>query len=136
MIGLFGTQSMDVLEKALGASLLRQKVCANNFANVDTPGFKRSSVSFESALEQALSGGAQPFAARRTDPRHLNFGASATLDSVQPTVVVDSSSSLTNNGNNVSVDAEMSRIAENQLMDDALTQELHLKFAMLKNVIG
>ena len=44
--GLF--QSISVLEKGLDASWLRSQVIANNIANVETVGFKTSSVEFES----------------------------------------------------------------------------------------
>ena len=37
----------------MGAYALRLKVLANNIANVDTPGFERSSVSFEDKLQKA-----------------------------------------------------------------------------------
>ncbi len=37
----------------MSAYALRLKVLANNIANVDTPGFERSSVSFEDKLQKA-----------------------------------------------------------------------------------
>ena len=36
--------SWNMMERSLDASTLRQKVVANNIANVDTPNFKRSDV--------------------------------------------------------------------------------------------
>lgn len=39
-----------LLERALSAANLRQKILANNIANVDTPGYKR----FDIALQEAL----------------------------------------------------------------------------------
>ncbi|HHU31829.1 MAG TPA: flagellar basal body rod protein FlgB, partial [Clostridia bacterium] len=46
---------MELLQKALNVASLRQDVLAHNIANVNTPGFKRSFVSFEESLQQALS---------------------------------------------------------------------------------
>ena len=42
------------LEVALHGTELRQQVVANNLANVNTPGFKRSDVEFGPALAEAL----------------------------------------------------------------------------------
>lgn len=46
-----------VLHAALDGLSLRQRVIADNLANVDTPGYRASSVVFEDALRQATSGG-------------------------------------------------------------------------------
>ena len=51
----------DVTERALEVGLhgteLRQQVIANNLANVNTPGFKRSDVEFQRQLAEALQFG-------------------------------------------------------------------------------
>ena len=48
------TPTQKLLNQALNASQLRNDVIANNIANVDTPGFKRSEVIFEDNIRQAL----------------------------------------------------------------------------------
>jgi flagellar basal-body rod protein FlgB len=49
----------DAVSSVLGAALdglaFRQRVTADNIANVDTPGFRATSVDFESALRDAIS---------------------------------------------------------------------------------
>ncbi|WP_026421626.1 flagellar basal body rod protein FlgB [Actinokineospora inagensis] len=51
----------DLTTKAVRASLdglaMRQRVQANNIANIETPGFKAKRVDFETALSQAISSG-------------------------------------------------------------------------------
>ncbi|WP_110180315.1 flagellar basal body rod protein FlgB [Nocardioides solisilvae] len=51
----------DAVSSALGAALdgvaLRQRVIADNIANVDTPGFRATSVDFESSLRAAIADG-------------------------------------------------------------------------------
>ncbi len=47
----------SVLNTALDGVAFRQSVIANNIANVDTPGFRASSVDFESSLKTAISDG-------------------------------------------------------------------------------
>jgi flagellar basal-body rod protein FlgB len=44
-----------VLSAALDGLSWRQRVIADNIANVDTPGFRATSVDFESALRQAVA---------------------------------------------------------------------------------
>ncbi len=46
---IFNSPTQTMLNQALDGSALRNQVLANNIANVDTPGFKRSEVLFEEA---------------------------------------------------------------------------------------
>jgi len=48
---------VQVLEAGLRASALRGKVIASNLANLDTPGYRRKTVSFEAAFAEALASG-------------------------------------------------------------------------------
>lgn len=45
---------VNILEAGLKASTLRQKVIANNLANIGTPGFRRNAVKFEKILADKL----------------------------------------------------------------------------------
>ena len=45
---------VNVLQKAADASALRNEVLSNNIANIDTPGYKRQDVDFETQLRRAL----------------------------------------------------------------------------------
>lgn len=47
----------SVLHSALDGLALRQRVIADNIANVDTPGFRATSVDFESSLQSAIADG-------------------------------------------------------------------------------
>jgi flagellar basal-body rod protein FlgB len=47
----------SVLNAALDGVSLRQQVIADNIANVDTPGFRASSVDFETSLRAAIASG-------------------------------------------------------------------------------
>lgn len=105
-----------VMENALSAASTRQQVLANNIANVSTPGFKRSRVDFEAQLAQALANGGSP-------------------DSVRPTTVVESDSLGRPDGNNVDIEAESVKMAENQLWHSALTRSISDHFSRLRTVI-
>ena len=50
--GVYGY--INILDKAIDASWVRNTVLNNNLANATTPGFKRQEVRFESSLETEL----------------------------------------------------------------------------------
>ncbi len=118
-----------VLEQALGAATLRQRVIANNIANVNTPGFKRSEVVFEEKLAAAMSGKPLPMA--RTHPGHLP----ASREAAGPAIVTDTATSMRTDGNNVDIDAEMANTAKNQIYYNAVAQMLGRYYSNLKSAI-
>ena len=54
MIGSDAYNYINVLNKAAGASWTKNEIIANNIANVDTPGYKRQDIDFQSALKNEL----------------------------------------------------------------------------------
>lgn len=122
-----------VLSKYLDAALLRQEIIANNIANVNTPGFKRSYVVFEEELRAAL-GEKGRLQMRKTHPRHVGGGDS--LDGVLPAVGTDMSTSTRVEGNNVDVEEEMAQLAMNGINYYLAAQQLNNKLAMLSHVIS
>ena len=54
MINTNAFDYINVLDKAADASWLRNVAIGNNISNVDTPGYKREDVAFESELKKAL----------------------------------------------------------------------------------
>jgi flagellar basal-body rod protein FlgB len=109
---------IDLLSRAMDAAALRQRVVANNVANANTPGFKRSFVSFEEHVREAI--------ARR----------SVTATALQPRIHTDSSTSMREDGNNVSIDHEMVLMAANAIQFQALSQQLSDRFSMYRYVIN
>ena len=67
-MSLFDVTS-SALEVAIKGTEARQSVLANNLANVNTPNFKRSDVSFQGALASALGVGATATRRSSTTPR-------------------------------------------------------------------
>ncbi|HWR21896.1 MAG TPA: flagellar basal body protein [Feifaniaceae bacterium] len=51
--------NVDLLQKGMDASWLRNEVITNNIANAETPNFKSSSVAFETMFKKALEDQAQ-----------------------------------------------------------------------------
>src|SRR5690606_803076 len=133
---LINASSIDLIGRALEASTLRQEVIANNIANADVPGFKRSYVRFEDLLRQVLENNRpSSFVGIRTDPRHIPIGRGRSALSVRPQVVVDHSTSMNHNGNNVDLDYEMALMAKNQIYYNTLVQMVNGKFEKIRTVI-
>ncbi|ADY54985.1 flagellar basal-body rod protein FlgB [Syntrophobotulus glycolicus DSM 8271] len=124
------TRVLNILEGGLDGLSLRNKVLADNIANVDTPNFKKSDVNFEAVLQEAI-GEDQALPMKMSLPGHLpGVGASAGT-----VVLQDNSTTIRNDGNNVDVDLEMSKVAENTLHYNALAQALISQFTMLKQAM-
>jgi flagellar basal-body rod protein FlgB len=122
------------MERSLDASALRQKVIANNVANVDTPHFKRSDVLFEEVLHNEMSPSTPSIVGYRTDPRHFLIGKAST--SVTPEIKTDENSTINNNLNNVDMDYEMSLMAKNQLNYNVVVQQMSSEFKRMHTAIG
>lgn len=131
---LFGSVSMNILERGLDASSTRQKVIANNLSNVSTPGFKASEVSFEEQLQAALAGDAG-ISGVLTNPRHIPIGE-PTLADVKPEIRNLDATELRNDDNNVDIDREMTMLAKNTVTYNALAQKVTSEFSKLRYVIS
>lgn len=128
---LFSSQVLVCLKKGLDAGALRQRVIANNIANFNTPGFKKSTVEFESLLKAALGRDTVKLAAAA--PRH--FGAAPLLAELKPEVRVNEATSMREDGNNVDIDEEMTNLAVNSIKYPAETRELSDRMSLLGYVI-
>ncbi|MCE5198752.1 MAG: flagellar basal body rod protein FlgB [Armatimonadota bacterium] len=117
----FTDTASTVLSKTLDAAAARQKAIANNIANVETPGYKRKYVTFETELRQALD-----------LQGHSRREAMQKLTPLQQTDVVSPSRP---DGNNVNIDAEISDLAKTTLTNKAATTLLEGKIAMLQTAI-
>ena len=121
---------MTVLEQALSASSLRQKVISNNIANVNTPGYKKSEVLFEDMLQSALNG--KKMSMLQTNERHLPVRQSGIP---APKINVVSNTSIRIDGNNVDIDSEMAELAKNNIYYNAVVQQLGGYFSGIKSAI-
>lgn len=128
---LFSSQVFEGLKKGLDAEALRQRVIANNIANVNTPSFKKSTIKFESLLKKAL--GRESIKLITTDPRH--YGGTPLLTELKPEVKVNRATSMREDGNNVDIDEEMTNLAANSIEYQATAKELSERISLLRYVI-
>jgi len=131
MSGWLDGPVLNVLQKGLDASGMRQQVLSNNVANIDTPQFKRSDVDFQAVLGAALGENGGALSMKLTSPKHIPGLA----DGRGSGIVTDQSTSLRNDGNNVDVDREMSNVAENGLYYSSLTRAISSQLGLLRMVI-
>ncbi|MCD9023355.1 flagellar basal body rod protein FlgB [Cohnella silvisoli] len=133
-MNVLGGAAFQRLESAINAATMRERVLANNIANVDTPYYKRSDVAFEELLTQAIGAQGIPvLAGRMTNARHIPINTS--YPSPSPKVVTDESTSINNDRNNVDIDKEMSLLAENQLRYNLLAQQVNHDVKMMRIAI-
>lgn len=131
MSGWLDGSVLNVLQKGLEASSLRQQVLSNNIANIDTPNFKRSDVNFQDVLGAAMGQQNGTLPLKTTSPQQLS-GITADGGSG---VVVDQSTSMRTDGNNVDIDSEMTNVAENGLYYNSLTSVISSQLGLLRMVI-
>jgi flagellar basal-body rod protein FlgB len=117
------------LEKALGISHQRHSLIAGNISHLDTPRYKPKEIDFQNALKQAM--GPDPkVSLARTDSKHLGTAH----DGLAGVDVMEEEEEW-NGFNWVSVDKEMTRLVENDLMYRTASEILLRKIALLKEII-
>jgi len=122
---------IDIFKKTMDASWLKNEAISNNLANVNTPGYKRQTVKFESILRDHLNLGSHT-KMRLTNEGHMTSKGPVGLT---PTIEEERSTSFRRDENNVNVDIEMSELAKNQIKYAALTQQLNGQLTRLKTAI-
>jgi flagellar basal-body rod protein FlgB len=109
----------DATSTALHAALTglaqRQRVTADNIANINTPGFLAGRVDFESSLRSAIGNGESPSISGGTVARSL-----------QPT---------NTNGNNVNLDGETVTATETGLRYQLALNALDGKYSLLRTAL-
>lgn len=130
---ILGDNTMVTLQRALDGLALRQQVISRNIANVDTPGYKASTVSFEQQLQHALRDDGGNPTPTRTSPGHLAAPAS---ESASPRVTQRTNLTVRRDGNNVDIEREMTDLVETTLRYSATTRILNRKLALLRFVIS
>lgn len=120
--------TISSLERGLNYASTKEKVIAQNIANVDTPNYKAKSVDFKKTFEQVQNTYMQ---AHRTDYRHQEFKVNET----NPAIFSYTNLSYRQNGNGVDMDKEQSNLAVNQIYYHALVDRISGKFNSLQSVI-
>jgi flagellar basal-body rod protein FlgB len=105
----------QALSKLVDATVQRQRVLANNLANVDTPGFIRQDLPFEENLAEAM---------RRGD-----------LSNFSPKITTDKTTPPRADGNNVQIERELAELNKNMLMHQMAIQIMQTKMTMQRSAV-
>jgi len=126
---IFNKTKVPVLNAVLDVTQMRQRIIANNIANVATQGYRKKSLRFQEYLESFV--GQPPVEGRRLDPRHLPIPRS-----IAHPEVYEPESGVNDSGlNNVDVDREMAELAENHLFFNAGQRLIARQFETLRKSI-
>ena len=107
--------TMSTLHAALTGLQQRQRVTADNIANIQTPGFLAGRVDFESTLQSEIANGETPV-----------VGRSSVTRSMDPTRT---------DGNNVNLDTETVIATETGLRYQLAINALDGKYALLRSAL-
>lgn len=115
--------TIKLLGSVAGLRTDRHALITSNVANIETPGYKTKDISFEQQLQASMPAKNQ-LPMRRTDSGHMPVYDMT--GKVQP---------LVQTGGDVDIDKQMSKLAENNLMYNAMVQLLSRKYRTLSDVI-
>lgn len=128
--GIFS--GIAVAEKAMDLRSQRHNLIASNIANIDTPNYKAFDLVIEEAMEKAAGAG-RGVELTRTQPGHIPTRGG--IEASRAAGVEVLSATVRKDNNSVSVDKEMTALAENNLLYNALAQIVAKKFEGLRSVI-
>jgi flagellar basal-body rod protein FlgB len=114
-VSVLGDITSAALHTALSGLSMRQRVIADNIANIETPHYLAGRVSFEDALRSAVDSGGSP-----TDV------TPSVARSLEPT---------REDGNNVNLDHEILSNVDTGLRYQLALRAMDSKFGMLRDVI-
>lgn len=110
---MFDSVSFVAMNTALDGLALRQRVIADNVANIQTPGFLAGRVSFEESLAAAVADGS----------------------GVAPVSTSRSMAAPREDGNNVNLESETLLNIQTQLRYQLATQAVNHEFSMLRTAM-
>jgi flagellar basal-body rod protein FlgB len=124
MSSLFETRTGTVIKGALDGLAARHRTLAHNLANVETPGFQPQDVPFEAELRRV-----RDELAAHPDTRPSQRVNLTGVERPDP-------ATGRADGNGVSIDGEVIRLAENTLSYESLAQAARLRGELLKSAIS
>ena len=137
--GFVDSGSIPVLERVIAFSQLRHEQIVNNIANADTPFYTAKDLPI-AEFQQLLKGAVERRSTNPKAPFVLGSSGNISVDakghlSVRP-VKAANTGPLRHDENDVSIDVEMAKLAENTLLHNSLVELLRGKFEGLQKVIS
>lgn len=121
---------LRLAERGLGYHLRRHELLTSNVANMQTPGYRPLELRFRDVLDAASS-------VQRTDPRHLSdaapAGTAAADGAISPDDVYDDGVvAPAPDGNAVSMERQMAKMAANSLRYRATSEMINRRLGLLR----
>lgn len=120
MFDITSEKSTDLLNKMVDFTAFKQKIIANNIANVNTPGYKRLDASFNKSLESAVDSS--------SSIKNLGMKVVETEDK-------GLGSAFRQDENTVNIDKEVSEMMQNSLSYNVYVQLMSKKYGLLKQAM-
>lgn len=124
--------NLELLNKAMNASEMRQQAISSNITNINTDGYKTQRVSFEEKLKRAMN--TNELELSKTNQNHLSINGE--LNEIIPETYRKTNTSVKDNGNNVDIETEMSEKAANDLYYSILSRQVSHELSQLNYVIN
>jgi len=129
---LFSETVPDLMRKNLDFASSRHLLITTNVTNADTPGYKAHDIDFQSQLREVFRGDDE-LSLKKTDERHFGSSTEAVM-AMQPEPFEETQASKSN-GNNVDMDKEMAKLAENQIRFNATIQLMMKRGATKRSAV-
>jgi flagellar basal-body rod protein FlgB len=129
------SETLQVLRKSLDALTVRNEAISNNIANVDTPQFKRIEVTFQDQLKAVLDKNHETSPLVRTHPKHFPMTSPTSLNDFKPDLRVVSETSGRNDGNNVDLNVESTKLAENTALYTSIADVTSRYLSQLRHAV-
>lgn len=117
--------TFDLIEKSMDLQFRRHTLLSGNVVNADTPNYRARDLDFANELQKAVDpkGGELNL----TNPLHMGM-----TEDNQAHAIIDNSGAMGSDGNNVDLDAQMARIADNSRGYSNATSWLGVQLRLLK----
>lgn len=128
---LFSDTVPTMMRKSLDFNSSRHLLITTNISNVDTPGYKAHDIDFKSQLSRVFR--SDGLSLVTTNGRHFGPSSDA-VKSMQPEAFEEMDPAKSN-GNNVDMDKEMVKLAENQIRFNATIQLMMKRGSLIRAAI-
>ena len=129
--------TVDLLNNAVDGAGREQEQIANNLANVNTPNYRRSTLSFKDALAASLGTPASPdqLALATDSDRQFNINGAVPPVPYDPKPQIDETTEMRPDHSNVDLDQETAQLEQNAGYQETMTALLKGQYAWLREAI-
>lgn len=121
--------TMKLLQKVLDLRSKNQEIIGSNIANAETPGYSAQSFTFDDQLKNALSDNNSRSVT--TQPNHIPISP-VNFEQVTGQLSTNRETPEIGDKNSVSVDQEMIKLSQNEILYETAVAMLNKKLSILK----